>query len=474
MDTPLYQTRSRSHVSLQPAQAFGAGPVMTLLAAFFLIHVNLAGRFPLILPEHLGFMEMGTVSTWLAQYGTSHVPGAVGTRFGFILLSVLTSILTFSIARRADTSRLAPALALIWLNTTLAFGLGSVLAHNAGIVVAALALMLWAGTRALSGKGEIWWLIAATGAAGAIATDPKAAVFVLGLAGLPLFGGLIGFARSFGFLAFLTISGFVLVLGLQDQAVPVLSLPQIDWSIVQGSGAMSLEAMAILIILLGPVLLALAIAGAFTAFRAQTGQPIWPARFLVLSALPGLVLMTWLSGPAYAALLSAPAVAVLAAIGACRAQRFFGRWLADAATPVSVLGFLTGMTLLAFPSNALLARLPMVPDTVGWPSLTASLQAEAAGRGLSWIASEGGSVANWTERLTGLPAARVTQSGPIDKIACLGKGLFVTQSSDISAVLGHFTSFVVIGQASRALRGQVLETYTIFEVGSPSRPGACG
>lgn len=446
---------------------------MTLLAAFFLIHVNLAGRFPLILPEQLGFADMGALSNWLAQYGSGLVPGAVGTRFGFILLSVLTSLLTFAIARRADKSRLAPALALIWLNTTLAFGLGSVLAHHAGLVVAALTVMLWAATRAVSGRGEIWWLVAAMGAAGAIATDPKAAVFVLGLAGLPLFGGILRFARSLGFLTFLTVSGFILVLAMQDQAALVLSLPRIDLAFAKGTGAFTLEATAILFILLGPVLLVLALAGMATAFGKRSDACPWSARVLILSAVPGLLLMTTLSGPAYAALLAAPAISVLAAIGACRARGFFGRWLADAATPVSVLGFLTGMTLLAFPSNALMSRLPVLPDTVGWPNLTASLQAEAGQRGLNWIASDDAALANWTERLTGLPAARVPAIGQIDHLACLGKGLFVTTGGDTSAVLGRFTGFSVIGNAERRLGGQVLETYTVFEVGSPSRRGMC-
>ena len=455
MGQPLYKERTQQGPGLDNVRPFGFAPVFALLLAFFAIHAHLAGRLPVVAleAELLGHGARAAAHGFdlgraLAGLFGGIFPEPFGSRLPFVLLSVATSLLVYRTVVCLGGTSIGGAVAIVWLNTTVAFGIGSALALPELLSGLGLSMVLLAVAEIANGRSSGFWAIAwiglavaGLGNAGAVWAAAGVCLYLLAEPGQRhhlIKPGFLVFLTTFGFFA-LQVSG-------AEQLVP------------------SVSALAVGI---GPGLLFFAAIGVLLATSKNRS-----AGLLLPAAMSVSLLIAAAAGAGAALIAAVPAAAVLATLTALGSKGFLRNWMAEITTPVAFLGYMLALYLIVTPSSPFIPSIPALNSQFGWPSMVARMENASVEARPKWILVDEAEIAARISAFSRLP---VINSDAKDwrKVGCTASGLLVTASPMPDAIRGVYTNFRRLAKVDRTVGPHRIETFQIFEVSGPTAKAGC-
>ena len=463
MVRPLLHDRQLVRPASRPDQGFGLGPTLGVLVAFLAIHIHLALRVPLATPEAGALLRAPQLILdlpyLLATLGQSLAPEGLSARLGFIFVSMLTSLAAFGATRRMTLGPLAPALAVIWLNTTILFGVGSILATREALAALGLTLALFGFVAARRSPGAGPWSIALLGFVIAASSHPAAA---FALIGAPLAMATDKKARrwllQFGFGVFFGLTVTALWAGFTGFHQP--------W---QAPDPMVLVFAPL--IALGPGVMIFCGLGfaASLGFQGQSRSVAVPAAMLIGL---GVAVLTGAAEPGDLAM-TAPLICVMAAVAAANARGFVSERLLEATTPLAFLTMLFAVYVTAVPTNSFLPRIPWLSGLFGWETLAAQVEREAEAAEAAYVLVADRAVAQALGETLSRPVLFTDPSTIWAVPNCTVAGLFVSRNADANDLLGNFRQIARQTDASRMAGAWAVDLFTVYRVAEPTVRSGC-
>lgn len=458
-------------------RTFGLPGFLAISTAFLLIQLNLALRLPIVATGVPLFEERAwtsgslpeVLSHWTMAAGSLIAQDPLGGRLGFALITMLTALAAARIAAILYPKTLSPALTLVWLNTSLLFGLAGFLTRDATLTAFFVTTGTLALCRLLQSQRQVWWLPTAGCYLTALALDPRLIAIAPGFLAAPLiFGELRNWLLRPGFW----------VASLSMIAVFTMSF---DVSVLAGLAAADALSTSVLATLPRDIGVAALFMSPAIALGTLVGlKDAWTTtlerttkRLLIVLIAPLLMLSLVTGADLEPVFPVFPVLAAIAAGGLLQSRRFFSRWLSEVITPFAFGSYLFVMGLLLYPGSELTHRLPVLDQVFGWDSVAARVDQYADLYQSAWIATD-----TKMQTLALAPHMEARTVRPIadeqhPAVFCTRAGLFLSEAQNPNPVIRQFREFKRLGVIMRRVDGRPISTFELFYVVGPTGPAPC-
>lgn len=463
MARAIHLTRAGLRRAAQSAPTFGFAHVLAVLLAFVAIRTHLAFHLPVThlegeLIRALAATNGWDIAGWLRGLGLP-ASDIFGLRVPFLAVSLLTSLATYACVRQLTHASLAPALAVVWLNTCVLFGIGSLLATREAVAALGIAVAMWGLAAARDPARRLSWHIACLGAGLAVVAHPAAG---WAFAALPL-AILIdpacrNWLKKLGFYITIGIVGYVQWVGFSGLSTMIYPPNPL---VVAGTVITGLGPGLVVLFALG----LLSIAGRQRV--AELGMPLAFVVGLLIATGVGAAKLTDLA-------MLMPVIAVVAALVASSAHGAMRNWIAEMTTPSAFLFMMFAVYLVSSPTNMFLPRLAPVNSLFGWQEVGQQIAKSADARRATYILTDD---PNLTENLREFVPLPVLTGDP--ELAwlvpnCTSTGVFVSRTADANNLLGSFHQIARTDQAHRMAGAWVVDVLSVFSIARPTSKTGCG
>ena len=458
MDHAVQPARAGSRAIAASVAAFGSAQILALLLAFLAIHTYLAMHLPTATLEG-EFLRVfgGAIQPYLDQFNLP-VSDATAYRLPFLAISFLTSLTLYAAMRHLTASPLAPALAVVWLNTSIIFGIGSLFATTEALGAFGLSLAFWGFSAARHRTNRFAWAIAGTGAAIAALSHPAAGWAILAAPLAMLFDPACrNWLLRPGFFACMGLVGCVQWVGF-DGLSTMIYPPD------------PLIVATIVLTCLGPGLLFLFVVGSVGSLAGQSPR----SNALPLALVIGLLAASATGAADLNSLaMLAPVIAASAALAASEAKGALRNWLAEVTTPFAFIFMMLGIYVIGSPTNAFLPRLSHLNTLFGWQEIGAQVTEQATARRAGYVLTDDPDIARNLSNFVPIPVLAGNPDMAWIVPDCEAPGIFLSRSDDANDLLGSFRQISRINEVNRIAGAWVIDVMSIYSVARPTNQAGC-